>query len=273
MRPYSALVLPLLAVAALGCRTGENYDGPSGPSGQARMGARGPCPTPLDSLRAVTFNVEFGLRIREAANVLATHPDLRCADVVLLQEMDEVGTLRIAAELGAEYVYYPAVRHNRYGRDFGNAVLSRWPIVDHHKLILPHVSLLTRTQRIAVAATLDVGGRPLRVYSTHLGSLLEVGGGSREAQLETVLEDAVGHSPVLIGGDMNSGSVGVRAREGGFEWPTETGPATVRGQRWDHIFIEGFPGAPRSGVVVDAEEASDHRPVWVVVPWAHAGGP
>ncbi|NNM34933.1 MAG: endonuclease [Gemmatimonadetes bacterium] len=263
----SAVVVAAMAALVLGCRTGLNYDEATGPFGQGRMGPRGRCQVQGDSLRIVSFNVEFGLRVRRAADVLATHPDLRCADVVLLQEMDEVGTLRIAAELGVEYVYYPSVHHHRYGRDFGNAVLSRWPIVEHAKIILPHVSLFTRTRRIAAAATLHVAGRPLRVYSTHLGSLLEVGGDAREAQLDAVVEDAADHRHAIIGGDLNSGSVGVRARDAGFDWPTEAGPATVRGRRWDHIFLRGFVGTSRSGAVVDADDVSDHRPVWVVVPW------
>lgn len=267
MRRSRAFALALVALLAVGCRTGENYDGLAGPFAQGRMGPRLRCPAGGDSVRAVTFNVEFGLRIREAGQLLSEHPDLRCADVVLLQEMDETGTVRIAAELGMEYVYYPAVRHQRYGRDFGNAVLSRWSIIAHEKLILPHVSVLTRTQRIATVATLDLMGTPLRVYSTHLGSLLEVTSGAREAQLQTVVDDALAFPRVLIGGDLNSGSVGRRAREAGFDWPTEEGPPTSYGRRWDHIFLRGFSGTVRSGAVLDTGGASDHRPVWVVVAW------
>ena len=262
-----AIVLTVVVLIATACRTGENYDRPGGPFGQGRMGPRVRCPATTDSVRIVSFNIEFGLRIREAGEALSEHPDLRCADVVLLQEMDETGTVRIAAELGVEYVYYPAVHHHRYGRDFGNAVLSRWPITDHEKLILPHVSVFTRTQRIAVAATLDVMGTTVRVYSTHLGSLLEVRGGAREAQLRAVMDDASHFPRVVIGGDLNSGSVGQGARDAGFAWPTREGPPTVRGRRWDHIFLKGFPGTPRSGTILDVDAVSDHRPIWVISAW------
>lgn len=271
MGPRRVLSVAFLAMLAVGCRTGQNYEAPTGPFGEGRMGPRGGCDGAADSLRIVSFNVEFALRIREAADLLATHPDLRCADVVLLQEMDEVGTIRIASELGVDYVYYPAVHHNRYGRDFGNAVLSRWPIVEHAKIVLPHVSLLTRTQRIAVAATLDVRGSRLRAYSVHLGSFLEIGGGARESQLGAVLEDARGYALSVVGGDLNSGSVGRHARAAGFDWLTEDGPATVRGRRWDHIFVRGFHGAARSGAV-EADGVSDHRPVWAVVPRRRPSG-
>ncbi len=256
----------LVAGLVVGCRTGQNYDDPQGPVYAGRMGGLPGCP-PLtgDSIRVVTFNVEFALRVRGAADALANHPELRCADVVFLQEMDEVGTLRIASRLGVAYVYYPAVHHSRYGRDFGNAVLSRWPIEEHDKIILPHVSLLTRTQRTATAATLDLAGSPLRVYSTHLGSLLEVSGKARGEQLAVILADAADYPAAIIGGDMNSGSVGEGALAAGFDWPTAEGPATVQGRRWDHVLVRGPPARLRSGTVLDLPDVSDHRPVWLVI--------
>lgn len=264
----TAVCLATLLVA--GCRTGTNYVGPEGPAYAAPPPERSACTVP-GRLKIVSFNVAFGREAQAAAEALSTHPDLICADIVLLQEMDEAGTRVVADRLGMGYTYYPAVFHFRSDRDFGNAVLYRFPVLEQSKLVLPHVSLLTRTQRIATAVTLDVGSTRLRVYSTHLGTPLEVGPGARRAQLRTILEDAGPYATVLVGGDLNSGSVGEVAQERGFAWPTREGPSTVGWGRWDHIFARGFdtaaPDAVRAGTVTDLEQVSDHAPVWVELRW------
>ncbi|HVF39882.1 MAG TPA: endonuclease/exonuclease/phosphatase family protein, partial [Gemmatimonadaceae bacterium] len=177
---------------------------------------------------------------------------------------DEVGTKRIADAFRMWHVYYPATLHLRTKRGFGNAVLSRWPIVEDSKIILPNVSLVGRTQRTATAATIQFGSDQVRVYSTHLSTPFDVTPGARRAQLRAILEDAKKFRAVVIGGDMNSGSIGEVARDAGYYWPTERGPRTTRGGRWDHIFLKGLkvPDGTSAGTINDVRGSSDHRPVW-----------
>jgi endonuclease/exonuclease/phosphatase family metal-dependent hydrolase len=256
----------LAGVAALwGCRTGANYDGASGPR-FAGIG-RGPYPRTdgrPDTLRIVSFNIKFAQQIDSAIRVFRSDRAMRSADIVLLQEMDEPGTRRIAEALAMSYTYYPATWLFEKKRDFGNAVLSRWPIVDDAKIVLPHVSRFQRTQRIATAATIRVGTSDVRVYSAHLGTVADVGAGARREQLGTILSDAARYEHVVIGGDMNNHGVGRVARDSGYAWPTERGPNTIRLWRWDHIFVRGLalPDTDASGTVLDIFDASDHKPVW-----------
>jgi endonuclease/exonuclease/phosphatase family metal-dependent hydrolase len=163
------------------------------------------------------------------------------------------------------WVYYPAVVRRGTGRRFGNAILSRWPIVDDDKLILPRVSVFGRMQRIATAATLDVGGVPLRVYSVHLATPVDLSLRARNDQFRAILDDAAPHPRVIIGGDMNSGAMPRHAERRGFHWATEEGPRTAAFGRWDHIVYRGLaPAEPDpSGTILDPREASDHRPVWI----------
>jgi endonuclease/exonuclease/phosphatase family metal-dependent hydrolase len=214
----------------------------------------------------VSFNIEFAREIDGAIGLLVSDSILRRADVLLLQEMDAAGTKRIADALGMFYVYYPAIFHRRARRDFGNAVLSRWPIVDDTKLVLPHPSRYARTHRTATAATVRVGRRRVRVYSTHLGTIADIGAGRRRDQLRAVIGDAANHPLVVIGGDLNDADVGQVARETGYAWPTQDGPATTRFGRWDHIFLKGLrsPSTGAAGTVLEARHVSDHRPVWAV---------
>ena len=264
MRPLTAVVVVALLLA--GCRAGGvNYPDSGGP-----RHADGPAEPPSSmrdstGLHVVSYNIAFARHIDSAIELLSSHPDLQGADVILLQEMDEPGTRRIADALGREFVYYAAVRSRRSGRDFGNAVLSAWPIVHDEKLILPHTAVLRGTQRIATVATVQFGDTPIRVYSTHLGTPIEIGSDARRDQLRFILDDAEAHPHVVVGGDMNSHGVGEEAVSRGYLWLTREGPRTTLFGRWDHVFLRGFaaPDSNAAGTVLDARDASDHRPVWV----------
>jgi endonuclease/exonuclease/phosphatase family metal-dependent hydrolase len=264
-RLRGATIIALVLVG--GCRTGRDYASATGPRyAGAPPTAAAESRTHPDRLRIVSFNIEFARRIDGAIALLASDPALRGADVILLQEMDAAGTQRVAHALGMWYVYYPVIFHRRTRRDFGNAVLSRWPIVDDAKLVLPHPSRYARTHRSATAATLRVGASRVRVYSTHLGTVADIGAGRREDQLRAILADAADHAVVVIGGDLNDATIGIVAEEAGYSWPTRDGPRTTRFGRWDHVFLKGLdsPDTAASGTVIDAHRVSDHRPVWAV---------
>jgi endonuclease/exonuclease/phosphatase family metal-dependent hydrolase len=104
------------------------------------------------------------------------------------------------------------------------------------------------------------------VYSTHLGTVADIGSGRRRDQLRAILADAADYPLVVIGGDLNDATVGLVAEEAGYAWPTREGPRTTRFGRWDHVFLKGLesPDMAASGTVVDARQVSDHRPVWAL---------
>jgi endonuclease/exonuclease/phosphatase family metal-dependent hydrolase len=164
----AALLSALLLLP--GCWTGLTYANPAGPRYTGAVAA--PATVPPDTFRIVTFNIRYALQVDSAIALLGTDSALYDADVILLQEMDEPGTKRIAQALGLGYIYYPATFHLTYRRDVGNAILSRWPILDDAKIILPHKSRILGTRRMATAATLRVGDTPVRVYSTHRGTVV-----------------------------------------------------------------------------------------------------
>jgi len=257
----------VLVAALLGCATGRNYPDPNGPryAGGPAVPA-GPRDTNAAALRIVTFNVEYGIRVDSAIAVLAGDPALRNADVVLLQEMDDKGIRRVADTLGMWYVYYPSVFRYNTHRDLGNAILSRWPLVEDRKLILPHLARITHGQRAATAATIRVGDMPVRVYSLHLGTMAGLAPAARRDQLQAVLADAERYPRVVIGGDLNDQGIAGIARDQGYAWPTQHGPATTDIGRLDHILLKGLgiPDSAAAGTVLEVHGASDHRPVWAV---------
>jgi len=265
-RPAAAL-LGLAASLAWGCASAHNYLDPDSPRYAGGPGDVRREPSTDGPLRVVTFNVAYARKITEAVAALRAEP-LGGADVIVLQEMDAPGTASIAQALGVNYVYYPASRHPKTGRDFGNAILSPWPIEASRKVLLPGRARVSHQARAAVAAVVRVGGRPITVYSVHLTSPWGMGGGGRGRQADAVLADAEKSPyPVIVAGDFNSSGIGTRFRAKGFEWPTHKVGHSAGPFSFDHVFVRGLSPSPgkSAGVAKAGPRASDHWPVFVVL--------
>lgn len=254
------LVLPC------GCELAQNYTDPEGPRYAADYAPDAEEPSELPRVKLVTFNIKFSEEAEQAASELATRAELRDADVLLLQEMDAPGTDAIAAALEHNYVYYPgSVQH---GRDFGNAVLSRWPIIADEKIILPHRNPTDGRIRIAVCATVRTPLGDVRAYSVH-NETPWLGPRARLDQAETIVVHARGaDAPTVAAGDFNTSDPGALAatidlyERDGFVWASRGSGDTAGSLTLDSTFVRDLD-ALGSGTV--ATEASDHRPQWVSV--------
>lgn len=225
-------------------------------------------------LRAVSWNIEFGLRADAAATILAEHPDLREADVVMLQEMDEPGTATIAERLEMAHVYAAASVHPQTDRPFGNAIVSRWPISAPAITHLPHVAAIQGQPRIALTAMLDVEGRQVSGVSVHTETPV-LSHRKRLVQFISLGDDVASlpNERVIVGGDFNTASsrsvqavTEELARRGLHRMSAGSGATLRRAGRefvLDHVFARGF--APVASGVVRDLEVSDHAPVWADV--------
>lgn len=258
----------LLAAATLwtvaagsACATAQNYPDKTGPRYHGEFAGQPALPV----LKVVTFNLKYALKVNPAIQVLRQADALRDADVIALQEMDDAGAAAIARALSLNYVYYPGAIHPRTGRDFGNALLSRWPIEADVKIPLPHPGRFRHMQRIAVGATIRVRDTPVRCYSVHMETPGAVSAAQRRDQAAAVVSDAAGYPRVLIAGDFNNRNIVVQAfQQAGFHWITEGVGHTISHFSWDHVFTRGLRlRDPASvGMVADQHGASDHKPVW-----------
>jgi endonuclease/exonuclease/phosphatase family metal-dependent hydrolase len=215
-------------------------------------------------LRVVSFNIKLADRIDRAVEVFRGD-SLRDADIISLQEMDETGVERIARALNLNYIYYPGSIHPVRRRYFGTAILTRWPITETTKVILPHEGWGRRQRRNATAATIDVRGSCVRVYAVHLETQHRASQYQREDQVDSILADASTTScPVVVAGDFNSKGIGKYFQQKGYAWPTERVGKTIALFSWDHIFVRGLivPDSAAAGKVREVHGASDHRPVW-----------
>jgi len=241
-----------------------NYADPLGPR---YAGGAPSLPRHGDTLKVVSFNIQYAEHVERAIALIRQTEALRDPDILLLQEMDELGAQVIADSLDLDYVYYPSRLHAGTRRDFGNAILSRYPMEDDRKIILPHVARVNHSLRTAVGATIRVGDRRIRIYSVHLATMAENGPGARREQLAAVLADAERYPVVVLGGDFNSGSVPEIALARGFAWPTSHLGRTRAFWDMDHVLVKGLAvaGSPAVGLVEKVGGASDHKPVWALV--------
>ncbi len=254
-------IVPLIFL--LGCVV-SNYEDPAGPR---FAGAFSTTTTQSsDSLKMVIFNIEFSLKHEEAAADLLADPNTMDADVVLLQEMDPIGTEFIANALSLDYVFYPSSVSD-IGLDFGNSVLSRWPIVSDQKVTLPHQNPTNGRGRASVVATLQTPEGSLVVQSVHTDTPW-LGPAGRIDQARAV-RDAIDEDAdrVMIGGDFNTTDPGSLDRtteiflDAGYTWATEGVEDTSRSFTIDLIFSKGYSVQAKGKGV---SEASDHLPVWAV---------
>jgi endonuclease/exonuclease/phosphatase family metal-dependent hydrolase len=94
-------------------------------------------------------------------------------DVVILDEVDQgnprSGNVKqadvIANALNMNVVFCPTEGRT----DFGNAVLSKYPIIDSFCFTLPQPEWMAAVKRGCVAAIVDIEGRTVMVMGTHLG--------------------------------------------------------------------------------------------------------
>lgn len=252
--------------------TTENYEQPDGPLFE---GQHAPAePETRRFLRVVSYNINFAEGIEQAVREFLQIKTMQNTDIILLQEMDEAGTAAIARELRLNYVYYPASIH-RHGKNFGNAILSRWPIQRPQKLLLPHRSWVNKQLRIAVRASVYVNGIEVMAYSVHTETYAAPPR-YRIAQVESVKDDVAAHGKqrTIVGGDFNTATrrgikrmvrqfaeVGLqRASKGAGSTIAKFGPTPIAA---DHIFTRGFKIVARGSEA--KASASDHYPVWVML--------
>jgi endonuclease/exonuclease/phosphatase family metal-dependent hydrolase len=199
-------------------------------------------------------------------------------DVAMLQEVDG-GVARsnhdhqvdlLAEHLGLRYRTWFANVDVRGGGQYGNAILSRYPIIESTNIDL---SIRFKKRRSALHAVLRVRhddvDRTVHLYNMHLG----LARFERRIQLRRFLDSHpfqnLHHdTPIVVGGDLNDvyGGLGDLLAPAGFrgiERRPLTFPAWGPMRALDAIFVRGdmdFLRLARCDSDL-ARRASDHRPL------------
>lgn len=228
------------------------------------------------NIKVVSYNIGFSKKLDAVIATLKSEK-LRNAQIIFLQEVvgvpDGSGNTAeiIARELNMNYVFIPSQIHPDLVSDYGSAILSRFPIDEIKKIILPGKHLRLRTQRAVVGARVTIGVRTIRAYSVHLENMFldtfSPAETSRLWQLSTLLGSVPKNERVVIGGDFNAINPSGLGYLVGMFWsegytrassflPSENKlPIGI-----DHIFTRGTQVLDY-GTVYEFS-GSDHAPVW-----------
>jgi endonuclease/exonuclease/phosphatase family metal-dependent hydrolase len=184
-----------------------------------------------------------------------------------------------ARELGMHCAFAPGYGLSN-GGSHGVALLSRQPLDDLEMVELPfNDTVINSGRRVALGATIDVRGTPVRFYAVHLDN--RINPAVRKRQLAPVLDAADRHGvATVIAGDFNTTPfvwighlipvpAGVQdsrleryVRSRGFATPvTDCGPTHQwMSMQLDGVYTRGITVVDR-GVEQDVR-VSDHLPLW-----------
>lgn len=234
----------------------------------------------------MTFNIHHGrsvhkqLNLEEIANVITDSK----ADIVGLNEVDRFFSKRsnfvdqvgwLAKKLEMNHAFTPSIsikkKGHREDRQYGNALLSRYPIVtkkDHHfnfaKGLVEGRSMLE--------AKIQIGDRLIQTYVTHLS----IHPYFHLKQIHAIIRELKKtRDPVVVMGDwnMNPHSRGWRDMAGfmqdawiaGGEGIGYTYPSHKPRRRLDYIFASNSLLVVEANVLHDKPEVSDHLAVKIRV--------
>jgi endonuclease/exonuclease/phosphatase family metal-dependent hydrolase len=214
-------------------------------------------------VRVMTYNVRsaYGRAGRQDVEAIAQVIEGAGTEVVVLEELPRSGMLSgsydllalLARRLDMPYTVMGAVSDPA----FGNAILSRYPILDGGRGYLPQLDSLVG--RGYVWAEIELGGNEtLLVIGTHLAT---EGAEIRLAQIEALLQAWPLRPQMVLVGDMNTQPDSQeikRILDAGFvdAW------AETDQEEWSRIdWIFHTPDLVASEVMVIESTASDHLPV------------
>jgi endonuclease/exonuclease/phosphatase family metal-dependent hydrolase len=245
------------------------------PAAAGRAGAGG-------AVRVLSYNLHFGFDVRGWSDLegLARAIEATGAEVVGLQEVSRGWYVNGSTDMLAWLQRRLRMPHARFAGAsdaiWGNAVLSRYPIVGGEVVRLPREGV--PLARNAMRVTLDLGtGRRLDVVVTHLHHVEGPDGTRvRLAQLPRLLELAAGRPATVLLGDLNAepgsaeiglvrgaGLTDAFVAGGGGRADELTWPSDRPERRIDYLWLS--PDLAASGFAATDGTASDHRGVAVTV--------
>ena len=221
-------------------------------------------------MRVVSWNIELGRNIAQAAAEIEASDRLRSPDVLLVQEMSPDSVAELAERLGLDVRFAAPAVHPTTGAPFGNAVLSPWPMGDLTETVMPHTAVVMGQERSVVSAVVTVDGVDVVAHSVHLETVL-LSTRRRVDQVGVVAKIADRHLlPSFAGGDFNAASSRSLKKfdeplySVGFDRVTNGSMKSFkrfgRDFALDHLYVRDF--TTRAVGVEQVPRASDHQPIW-----------
>ena len=229
----------------------------------------------MTTVRMVTYNIKNGHGQDGKLNLNRTAAALEDldADIICLQEVDKIRAQTYFVDQAGYLAHKLHMQHSfgyaidyRWGA-FGNAILSKHPIVRENNYQLPALSSKRAIQEVQVM----VGGNSLRVFNTHM----ELNHKLRLKQVESFIVPLINASdePGVLCGDLNESPQcpAIHYLDGYFQDSFHmnssayiyTFPADAPNDRIDYIFLNS--ACRTIDYQITPTQASDHFPVLAIV--------
>ncbi|TWU48554.1 Endonuclease/Exonuclease/phosphatase family protein [Rubripirellula tenax] len=233
-------------------------------------------------VRVLSYNIHHGegvdhkLDLARIARVIASvRPD-----IVALQEVDKNvkrsggvdQTAEIAKLTRMNFVFGENI--SLQGGQYGNAILSRWPITQHANRLLPNLDHGEQRGVLQASVQEPVTGTPVMILATHFDHRPD--DAERIASAQAINELVAKHrqTPAILAGDMNDGPGSKTLLELKRHWtdnsdkPMPTIPVAQPTKQIDFVLFR--PKELWSAIetrVLDETVASDHRAILTVLRW------
>ena len=233
-------------------------------------------------VRVLSYNIHHGEGVDGKLDLARIAKVIRSVspDVVALQEVDDQvrrsGHVKQPAELARMTKMHGVFEKNidYQGGRYGNAVLSRFPIVQHKNVHLPSFDKGEQRGVLVCKLRLSPPQQPLLFFATHLDHRRQDRERLASAKRINALSDAYGKQPALLVGDLNAtrdSEVLARFQKNWQIVHREELPTVPVGKPNRQIdFILARPAGAWKTVevrVLAEAIASDHRPLFAVLEW------
>ena len=240
-------------------------------------------PIPADEpirLRVLSYNIHHGEGIDGKLDLSRISRVIRDCQphLVALQEVDQnatrTGSIDQAKELArlTEMNFVFGANIELQGGHYGNAVLSKFPIVNHQNHLLPNVN--EGEQRGVIVAEIDIPklSDPLLLFATHLDHRRDQQERVKSAKAINELVVKTRQTPALLAGDLNdvvgSDTLSILERHWNHsnDTPMPTIPVTNPKRQIDFVMFRPQEQWKVIEVkILDEAVASDHRAILAVL--------
>ena len=225
-------------------------------------------------LKVVSWNIFGGRKLPEIIQCLReANPDIIGLQEVLQDEGGANNNAKAIADvLGYTYTYetttllIPSISHllEKHGieknMEWGNAILSRYPISHRNSHVLSR-----ERKRTALEATVEINGKSLHIFSTHLVYALTQSSEIQITQAQNLLKVLPKENGLVMGNfnvtpdnkiinDIESIMVNTEGDQTKY---------TADGKKMDYIFSTRDIKILSSGTI--DSQASDHLPVYTII--------
>ncbi len=221
----------------------------------------------MPAIKTMTYNIHRGINKENKLDLdrIAEVIQNSEAEIIALQEVERF-SVRTRFQDQIEYIADKLAMHYAYGKSmqilnwqYGNAILSKYPIAEYEVYQLPSKG----EQRTLLRAGLNVHGRRISFYTTHLGLDKD----ERDMQIQEIVKLISGDGNYILSGDFNSrvdklGLILESSRDCA-DFADDVDKATFEGkgmsERIDYIFVSQDFDIIQYDVL--DSDASDHYPV------------